>query len=140
MSEENVEVVQDAYRRLGEHDVLGDWSWLFEVFARENLELRPAGMYLDAAPRYQGREGWAQFWRDFSSVWEEWHFDPDAFEFIDAGEKVVVLARAVGTGKASGIAIVQDEAHLWTIREGELLLGVSDLDRAEALEAAGLRA
>jgi hypothetical protein len=69
MSEENVEVVQDACRRLAEHDLLGDWSWFFDEFAHENLELRPAGMYLDAAPSYQGREGWAQFWRDFSSVW-----------------------------------------------------------------------
>jgi ketosteroid isomerase-like protein len=138
MSQENVELVRRAYERLADADVFGDWSWFFEEFAHDDLELRPAGMYLDVAPSYEGREGWAQFWRDFSSVWEEWHFDPDAFEFFDAGERVVVFARPVGTGKGSGVEIDQEEAHLWTIREGKLLLGISYRDRAKALEAAGL--
>jgi ketosteroid isomerase-like protein len=139
MSEENVELVRRAYERLGEGDPLGDWSWFFEEFAHDELELRPAGTYLDAASSYQGREGWAQFWRDFSAVWEEWHFDPGAFEFFDAGEKVVVFARAVGIGKGSGVVVTQDEAHLWKISDGKMLLGVSYMDRNEALEAAGLR-
>jgi ketosteroid isomerase-like protein len=139
MSQENVEIVRRAYERLGEGDALGDWSWFFEEFAHDELELRPAGTYLDAASSYQGREGWARFWRDFSAVWEEWHFDPDAFEFFDAGEKVVVFARAVGIGKESGVKVIQDEAHLWTIRDGKMLLGVSFTDRTDALEAAGLR-
>lgn len=138
MSEENVELVRRAYERLADADVFGDWSWFFEEFADDNLELRPAGMYLDAAESYHGREGWSQFWRDFSSVWEDWRFDPDAFQFFDAGEKVVVFARPVGTGKGSGVEITQEEAHLWTIREGRLLLGISYRDRGKALEAAGL--
>ena len=80
-----------------------------------------------------------RFWRDFSSVWEEWHFDPAAFEFFDADEQVVVFARAVGTGKGSGVEIRQDEAHVWTIREGRMHVGTSYPDRGEALEAAGLQ-
>jgi ketosteroid isomerase-like protein len=138
MSRENLKIVRGAYERLRESDALGDWSWFFEEFAHNELELRPAGTYLDAASSYQGREGWARFWREFSEVWEEWHFDPDAFEFFDAGEKVVVFARAVGIGKESGVEVTQDEAHLWTIRDGKMLLGVSYTDRNEALEAAGL--
>jgi ketosteroid isomerase-like protein len=139
MSRENVELVRRAYERLGENDPLGDWSWFFEEFAHDDLELRPAGTYLDAAPRYQGRNGWAQFWQDFSSGWEEWHFDADAFEFFDAGEKVVVFARSVGIGSAGGIEVTQDEAHVWTVRDGRMLLAVSYMDSEEALEAAGLR-
>jgi ketosteroid isomerase-like protein len=138
MSQENVEIVRRAYERLAENDPLGDWSWFFEEFAHDELELRPAGMYLDAAPSYRGREEWAQFWRDFSSGWEEWHFDPDAFEFFDAGEQVVVFARPVGIGKESGIEVTQDEAHVWTVRNSRMLLAVSYTDRTEALEAAGL--
>ena len=138
MSQENVETVRRAYERLAEGDPLGDWTWFFEEFAHDDLELRPAGTYLDAVPSYQGREGWAQFWREFSSVWEEWRFDPAAFEFFDAGERVVVFARAVGIGKGSGVEVTQDEAHLWTIRDGRMLLATSYMDRAEALEAVGL--
>jgi len=139
MSQANVKIVRHVYEQLADRDLLGDWSWFFEEFAHDDLELRAAGTYLDAAPSYHGREGWAQFWRDFSSVWEEWHFDPGAFEFFDAGEQVVVFARAVGTGKESGIEVTQDEAHVWTIRDGRMLLAVSYMDRGEALEAAGLR-
>ena len=138
MSGENVELVRSAYEALAEHDTLGDWSWFFERFAHDDLELRPAGMYLDAASSYQGREGWARFWRDFASVWEEGHFDPAAFEFVDADEQVVVFARAIGTGKESGVEIRQDEAHVWTIREGRMHVGTSYPDRGDALEAAGL--
>lgn len=36
--------------------------------------------------------------------------------------------------------IAQDEAHLWTLSDGKMLLAVSYMDREEALEAAGLRA
>lgn len=79
MSQKNVEIVRRAYAPLAEGDALGDWTWFFEEFAHDGLELRPAGTYLDAAPSYRGREGWAQFWRDFSSVWDEWHWDPTAF-------------------------------------------------------------
>lgn len=138
MSQENVELVRRAYSGLAEHDPLGDWSWFFDEFAHEELELRPAGTYLDAAPSYEGHAGWARFWRDFSAVWDEWHWVPEAFEFTDAGDQVVVFARAVGTGKGSGIEVTQDEVHLWTITDGRLRLGVSYLDRDEALRAAGV--
>jgi ketosteroid isomerase-like protein len=66
------------------------------------------------------------------------HYDPDALEFFDAGDRVVVFARAVGKGKASGLEVAQDEAHVWTVRDGKLQLCVSYVDRAEALRAAGL--
>jgi ketosteroid isomerase-like protein len=138
MSQENVEVVRRAYERLAEGDPLGDWSWFLDEFAHDDLELRPAGMYLDAAPVYEGPEGWTRFWRDFSAVWEEWRFDSDAFQFFDAGDRVVVFARAIGRGKGSGVETTQDEAHLWTVRDRKLLLGISFMDRAEALEAVGL--
>jgi ketosteroid isomerase-like protein len=133
-----VEVVRQAYERLAENDPLGDWSWFFEEFAHDDLQLRPAGTYLDAAPSYRGREGWAQFWRDFSSAWEEWQFDPSAFEFFDAGDRVVVFAAPVGIGTGSGVEITQQEAHVWTIRDGKMLLGVSYMDRTQALGAVGL--
>jgi len=139
MSRENVDLVRRAYEALAQHDPLGDWSWFFAEFAHEDLELRPAGTYLDAAPSYRGREEWAGFWRDFSSVWDEWHYDRDAFEFFDAGDRVVVFARAVGTGKGSGVEVTLEEAHVWTVNGGKVELAVSYTDREEALRDAGLR-
>jgi ketosteroid isomerase-like protein len=138
MSEENVEIVKRGYGVLVEHDVFGDWSWFLDEFAHDDLELRAGATGIDAISSYKGREGWSRFWRDYSSAWAEWHYDPDAFEFFDAGDQVVVFARAVGRGKASGIEVAQDEAHVWTVRDGKFQLGVAYVDRAEALKEAGV--
>jgi ketosteroid isomerase-like protein len=51
-----------------------------------------------------------------------------------------VFARPVGIGKGSGVEIAQDEAHLWTLEDGKMLLAVSYIDREQAVTAAGLRA
>jgi ketosteroid isomerase-like protein len=138
LSRQNVNLVEAAYARLARQDPLGDWSWFFEEFAHDELELRPAATYLDAAPRYEGPEGWSRFWRDFSAVWEEWHWDPESFEFFDGGDEVVVFATAVGVGKGSGTETTQDEAHVWTITDGRMRLAISYLDRREAVRDAGL--
>ena len=61
-------------------------------------------------------------------------------EFIDAGERVVVVGRMRGEGKASGAEVDQSYAGIWTIRGGRVIrweLGYED--RRAALEAAGLR-
>lgn len=138
MPECKLDIVRRAYGEMVNRDPLGDWSWFFEEFAHDDLELRPGGTYLDAAPSYRGHEGWAQFWRDFSSVWEEWHWEPDSFEFLESEGHVLVFARAVGIGRESGVEVAQEEAHLWTVVDGKVQLGVSYLSRAEALDAAGL--
>jgi ketosteroid isomerase-like protein len=138
MSQENVDLVRRAYERLAEQDALGDWSWFFEEFADEDLVLHPQGTYLDAEDSYRGRGGWSRFWREFAEVWEWWRFEPGEFQFLDAGDRVVVLARAVGVGKGSRLEITQDEAHVWTIRDGRMHVATSYVDRGEALEAAGL--
>ena len=139
MSRENVDLVRRAYEQLGQHDPLGDWSWFFDEFAHDDLELWPSEMYLDADEVYRGREGWARFWREFSDAWEWWRLEVD--EIIDAGgEQVVVMARAVGRAKASGLDLSQEEAHVWTVRDGKAAVGRSYLSRADALRAAGLPA
>ena len=139
MSEENIELVRRAYAALAVHDPLGDWSWFLDDFAHDDLESRPGATGIDATSTYKGREGWLQFWRDWSSAWDVARYPSDALEFFDAGDRVVVFARVVGKGKASGIEVAQDEAHLWTVRDGKSPLCVAYVNRAEALEAAGLR-
>ncbi len=138
MSSENVEIVRRAYEGLAKQDPLGDWSWFFEEFAHDELELHPQGTYFDAAECYRERHGWERFWRDFAEVWDWWHFDVGSFEFRDAGDRVVVLARSVGKGKESGAVTEQDEAHVWTIRDGRMFSAISYVDRARALRETGL--
>jgi hypothetical protein len=53
-------------------------------------------------------------------------------------DKVVVLVRWVGRGKASGAQGEISMAMVWTVRE-QAITTVELLDRAEAFETVGLR-
>jgi uncharacterized protein len=39
-------------------------------------------------------------------------------EFINAGDRVIVLFRFVGTGRESGVPIEERLCHAWTVRDG----------------------
>ena len=57
-------------------------------------------------------------------------------EFLDAGDQGVVIYRAVGRGKGSGIAVERRNAHLWTIRDGRAVR--LEIFATGGVEAAGL--
>jgi ketosteroid isomerase-like protein len=74
---------------------------------------------------------------DRDEVWERFATEPP--EFVDAGDRGVVVGRWVGKGKGSGIEIDQPTAHVFTLRGGRVIrweLGYTD--RQDAFEAAGL--
>jgi uncharacterized protein len=71
-----------------------------------------------------------------NETWQEWHFEPE--RFLDAGERVVVFARIIGRGEASGAPVELETTHVWTIRGGRAASVHAYRDRTAALEAAGL--
>ena len=68
---------------------------------------------------------------------DELSFEPE--ELIDAGEQVVAVQRISGRAKASGIETELRYAVVYTIRDGKIVRGREYWERAEALEAVGLR-
>ena len=56
----------------------------------------------------------------------------------DDGTTVLMLLRAQGIARYTGIEVEVEWAAVWTIRDGKLLRAQGYLNRAEALEAAGL--
>ncbi len=74
--------------------------------------------------------------RNIFAVYENYRIEPD--EFIDAGDKVVVVARIRATAKESGISVDQRFSFVWTALAGKLARIEVFTERAEALEAAGL--
>ena len=54
------------------------------------------------------------------------------------GETVLMLLLASATASYTGIKVDYEWAAIWTIRDGKLLRAQGYLNRAEALEAAGL--
>jgi ketosteroid isomerase-like protein len=86
---------------------------------------------------YVGKDGLRQWLADTDDVWEGMHTEQN--EFIDAGDRVVVIGRLVGIGKGSGVEVGSPNGTILTIRGGLLIRSETGYtNRREALEAAGL--
>jgi ketosteroid isomerase-like protein len=75
--------------------------------------------------------------REFLKAWDG--LTATAEQIIEAGELVVAMEVWRGRGKASGAPTEVRQASVWTLSRGKVTTVVVYADRAEALEAAGLR-
>jgi ketosteroid isomerase-like protein len=139
MSQENVEVARRLYSL--EIDVAravrGDYDDLFPTYFNPDFEFVPPSTWPDAAPSYRGLEGFRRWYRLMNESWVDLRVEPE--RFFDAGDQVVVFVRASGRARHSGAALAISAAHVLTVRDRRLTRIDIRLDRAEALEAVGLR-
>jgi ketosteroid isomerase-like protein len=67
----------------------------------------------------------------FMKLGTEWDgYSVVPIEFIDAGERIVVLGKYSGTYKATGRSFKADFAHVWTLRSGKAVKFVQYTDTA----------
>ena len=143
MSQENVEIVRRLYAEapfrlaIGPDDERAVLDRLFRDHFEEQLEIRMPADYPEGEQVLRGREGFAQLVGMLRETWTEFRFEAE--RFIDAGGRVAVFVRVLAEGGASGVATERKTAHIWTVRDGRLSSIQIYLDRAQALEAAGLR-
>jgi ketosteroid isomerase-like protein len=128
MSKENVELVRQVYAGWARGDfsvgaLSPDFRWGQLAGAVEAGERRGPEV-ADALRRL------FEIYKDFRT---------DAEEFIDAGDRVVVVARSRGTARRSGMELDQRFAYVWTIQDGMLCGFQMYATRAEALDAVGLK-
>ena len=64
-------------------------------------------------------------------------FQAVAEEFLDAGERVIVLGRFQGRGKESGRTLDAPFAHVWTLRDGKIVHYRNYPDTANFLQTIG---
>jgi ketosteroid isomerase-like protein len=144
MSQENVELVRRLYAEapfrlaIGPDDERAVLDRLFRDHFDEQLEIRMPADYPEGEQVLRGREGFAQLVGMLRETWTEFRFEAE--RFIDAGGRVAVFVRVLAEGGASGAATERKTAHIWTVRDGRLSSIQIYLDRAQALEAVGLRA
>jgi ketosteroid isomerase-like protein len=69
-------------------------------------------------------------------AWEERRFEP--VELMDAGEHVIVFLNLDAKGKASGVPVHIELAHVLTFRDEKVVRVQAFIDREQALAAAGL--
>jgi ketosteroid isomerase-like protein len=132
MSQANVEIVRKVFAALNRGD------------REEAVGLADPEVVLDATrsvfnPKtYFGKDGLRQWLTDTNEVWDEMHTEQN--EFIDAGDRVVVIGRLVGKGKGSGVEVESPNGTILTIRDGLVIRSETGYtSRREALEAAGIQ-
>jgi ketosteroid isomerase-like protein len=128
MSQENVEMV-----RRGIESVEAFWDMLDEHVV---WDLR-ANPVVDLDPVYIGRDAVIEASRHYWGTWQDYRLDAE--ETIEAGSSVVVAVHERMRGKGSGAPIDRRWAQIWTFHRGRIIRWEVFKDRAEALEAVGLR-
>jgi ketosteroid isomerase-like protein len=143
MSREDVDLVSQLYAGDGPFSLPlrpdEEAALLDRTFARfydEQLVIRMPSEYPEGEQVFVGRRGMAEVIALLRDSWTTWGFEAE--EFIETGHCVVALIRVTAQGGTSGLALVQETAHVWTARNGRLASIQIYRDRDQALEAVGL--
>jgi ketosteroid isomerase-like protein len=129
MSQERIEAIRAGFEAFNRRDADAMAS-----LTDPEIQFEPS---LIGAPTYRGHEGIRRMLHDVDVAWEELHSELDDISFH--GDVVVMTYRASGRGRTSGARI--EGRFTWIIDfRGDKILRVREFkERAEALEAAGLR-
>ena len=130
MSQENVEIARRGYEAFARRDL----DAVFELFDPE-IEAHDPPEMPDAAI-HRGHDAVRRDWEQTYELFED--FTIEVEETLDGGGDVVVFLRYRGRGSESGAEVEAFMAHVWTVRNGKAICLRQFLDRAQALEAAGL--
>jgi ketosteroid isomerase-like protein len=132
MSQAHLDLAREGYDAYVRGDLDGALEMMHpEIEAHDPPEMPDATVH-------RGREAVRRDWAQTAELFDEWSIEVD--EYIDAGDEVVVLLRYRGRGRESGAVVQAEMAHVWTFRDGAAIRLRQYVDRAQALEAAGLRA
>lgn len=139
MSRDNIENAKRGYALVSDAVKSGNWDavrrYVEERFDPE-VVLKPAGV-LPETEEMRGRDGAVRFLATQTEAFDALRFESQ--EFIEAADRLVVTLRISGHARHSGIEIESDRSHVFTYRDGKVLQMEVYADRAEALEAVGLR-
>jgi len=129
--EENVKFVVDGYARFNAGDKeAGLWFFTPDAeyhVAREDPD-SAVHRGIDAVRRQFAR--WVEAYPDLTV---------EPLEAKGSGDMVFLWVRFSGHGAESGAPVEMELAHVLTMRDGRVARTVEYMDRAEALEAVGLR-
>ena len=126
MSQENVEIVRRCYAALDRRDWEGLWR---EAHPDFELRTQLQGSRL-------GADEAQAFIEDQFAAFESWEVAPERFFESDDQVVAFVVMRSRPRGSSGEITI--KIAHVWTLRDGTVLIIETFPQRQKALEAAGL--
>ena len=131
MSQQNVEFVLDGYARFNAGERRPElWFWHSDAEYHAAREDPDSAVHRGIDAMRTQFQGWVDAYPDLTV---------EPLEAKVSGDQVFLWVRFKGHGAASGIPLEMELAHVVTMRDGRAARTVEFMDRAEALEAAGLR-
>ena len=132
MSQENVDSLRRALYAFNRRDKP---AWL--ATCHPDGQMVPAKEWPESTAIHGAEAIW-DFYMEFTAAWDEGSFELG--ETIDSGtDKVVANSRREARGRASGAGVEFSYWLVSTFREGKTIRLEWFAERADALEAAGLR-
>jgi ketosteroid isomerase-like protein len=130
LSQDHVELAKKGYEAFLD----GKMSTVVEMIDPAFVAYLPDG--LPGTKTYEGQEGFLAGIREQLEAFDEWRLEPQ--EFIDSGDRVLVLVHQHGRGRLSGVEVDVFTAWLWTFADDKAVELRVFLDKEEAFEAIGL--
>ena len=135
MSRPNIETVKRVY-------ALAAAAWASDVDAEALAQVYHPDVVIEERPdfpdrdTYHGYAGLTRWWTAFRDVYDDVRLEPR--EFIPHDDRVVVRVRQVLRSKG-GVALEQEVAHVFTVRDERIIhmTGYGDVAQALAIVHAG---
>jgi uncharacterized protein len=131
MAHGNVDLIRPIYEEWGR----GNWAPRFEMYDAE-MEWGWSDEFPDLDGVIRDTRDPNPRLRAWLSGWEHWSAEAD--DYLELGDHVVVLATYRGTGRGSGIEIVQEGAHVFKLRDGKVVRLEIFASREKALATVAL--
>ena len=87
-------------------------------------------------PVYHGHDGVRAWLRDLDEVWEELHFEPEAY--FELGEQTLTFGVQRGRGRQSGVQVEMPITVVARRRKGRIVYNKAYVHREEALRDLGV--
>jgi ketosteroid isomerase-like protein len=82
---------------------------------------------------HHGRDTFVEFVRSWTETFDD--FRIELLDVLEEGDELVVIGHQSGRGRASGLPVEIEVAHVWTVRDGRAVRWRSFGSRAAALAA-----
>ena len=132
MSEENVEIVRNAFAAFDR----GDTEHILRLCDEDIVITQPPELP-DASSEQHGHRGVLEAFAIWPEQWDDYRIEILKIAAASGG-KVFVATRTRGRGKQSGVEVDMEISFAFTVRDGRITELRIFMREADALEAAGL--
>jgi ketosteroid isomerase-like protein len=128
----NIELVKSAFDAWNRGEIAGFTEHMAENVAWLEVSGRPEGPTTERLGRDRLHKGLESLF----DAWESYRVDVERMD--EVGDRVVVVVREIGRGRASGVEVDGRWGYLITVHDGVIVRVEAYRDAGRALEIAGL--